>query len=72
MVKRNRPFGRCRCTLENNIKTEQKQVDWEGIYWILLVREPMKALMNMVILMTHASDRAISQYEWCQVKFQLI
>jgi hypothetical protein len=67
MVKRKRPFGRCRCTLEDNIKTEQKQADWEGIYWILPVQEPMKALVNMVMLIMCTSDRAISQYEWCQV-----
>jgi hypothetical protein len=67
MVKRKRPFGRCMCTLQDNIKIEQKQTNWEGIYWILLVQEPMKALLNMVMLMTCTTDREISQYEWCQI-----
>ena len=53
--------------MEENIKIELKQADWEGIYWILLVQEPLKAVRNMVLLMIHTHDRAISQYEWCQI-----
>jgi len=64
MIKRKRPFGKCRCTLEDNIKIEQKQADWEGFYWL---QESLKALVNMVMLMICTTDRALSQYEWCQI-----
>jgi hypothetical protein len=64
MVKRKGPFGRCRCTLENNIKIEQKQAGWEGFYWL---QGPLKALVNTIVLMICTTDKAISQYEWCQI-----
>jgi hypothetical protein len=64
MVKRKRPFGRCRCTLEDNIRIEQKQAQWGGFYWH---QEPLKALVNMVMLMICTTERAITQNELCQI-----
>jgi len=63
MVERKRTFERCRCTLEI-LKFNIKQAEWEDFYWL---QEPLKALVNMVMLMICTIDRAISQYEWYQI-----
>jgi hypothetical protein len=46
-----RPLGRPRCRWEDNIKTELKEIGWEGVDWILLAqdRDQWRALVKTVL-----------------------
>jgi hypothetical protein len=50
-----RPLGRPSCRWDDNIKTDLKEIDWEGVVWIHLVHDRDKGrtivstLMNILI-----------------------
>jgi hypothetical protein len=31
-----RPFGKTRCRLEDNIRMNRREIEWEGVDWIYL------------------------------------
>jgi len=46
-----RPFGRPRCTWEDNIRMDVREIGWEVVDWkhLAQVRDVWRAVVNMVM-----------------------
>jgi hypothetical protein len=46
-----RPVGRSKCRWMDNIKTNHKEIEWDGVDWIDLAqdRDQWRALVNVVL-----------------------
>jgi hypothetical protein len=47
-----RPFGRCRCRWEDNIRMDLRGIGWEGVDWMMHVAQDtdkLWVLRNMVM-----------------------
>jgi hypothetical protein len=61
-----RPPERSRCTWQNNIKMDLREIGWDGMDWIGLAqdRDQRRALLNMVLNLRVGSIKCWEILEW--------